>query len=77
MMTPVPGRGVVVVVPRLSPDRAASRSRRRLSPGGLTPHRDVVVLVIFFPAPNLILVSSFARGVDGAPCVSPTVDSVS
>jgi hypothetical protein len=72
-----PRRGVVIVVPRLSPGRATSRSRCRLSSGGLTPRRDVVILVIFFSAPDLVLVSSFARGVDGAPCVSPTVDGVS
>jgi hypothetical protein len=77
MMTPVLGRGVVVVVPRPSPGRAASRSRCRLSSGGLTPRKEAVVPVIFFPAPDLVFVSSFARGVDGAPCVSSTVDGVS
>jgi hypothetical protein len=77
MMMSVPGRGVVVVVPQPSPGRATSRSHCRLSPGGLTPRRDAVVPVIFFPVPNLVLVSSFTRGVDGAPCVSPTVDGVS
>jgi hypothetical protein len=77
MMMYVPGRGVVVVVPRLSPGRGTNRSCCRLGSGGLTPRRDSVVPVIFFSAPNLILVSSFARGVDGAPCVSPTVDGVS
>jgi hypothetical protein len=77
MMMSILRRGVVVVVPRPSPGRATSRSRCRLSYGGLTPHRDVVILVIFFPAPDLVLVSSFARGVDGAPCVSPTIDGVS
>jgi hypothetical protein len=77
MMMPVLGRGVAVVVPRPSLGRAASRSRCRLSSGGLTARRDAVVPVIFFPAPNLVLMSSFTRGVDGAPCVSPTVDGVS
>jgi hypothetical protein len=77
MMMSVPGRGVVVVVPRPSPGRATSRSRCRLSSDGLTPRRDVVIPVIFFPAPDLVLVSSFARGVDGALCISPTIDGVS
>jgi hypothetical protein len=77
MMMSIPGRGVVVVVPRSSPGRATSRSRSRLSSGGLTPCRDAVIPVIFFLAPDLVLVSSFVRGVDGAPRVSPTVDGVS
>jgi hypothetical protein len=65
------------MVPRPSLGRATSRSRCRLSSGGLTPRRDAVIPVIFFPVPDLVLVSLFARGVDGAPCVSPTVDGVS
>jgi hypothetical protein len=77
MMMSVPGRGVVVEVPQPSPGRATSRSRYRLSSGGLTPRWDVVIPVIFFPAPDLVLVSSFVRGVDGAPCVSSTVDGMS
>jgi hypothetical protein len=76
MMMHFLGRGVVVVVPRPSPGHATSRSRCRLSSGGLTPRRDAVIPVIFFPAPDLVLVSSFAQGVDGALCVSPTVDGV-
>jgi hypothetical protein len=37
MMLSVPGRGVVVVVPRPSPGGTASQSRCRFSSGGLTP----------------------------------------
>ena len=77
MMMSVPGRGVVVVVPRPSPGGATSRSRCRLSSGGLTPCRDPVIPVIFLSAANLVLVSSFVRSVDGAPCVPTTVDGVS
>jgi hypothetical protein len=77
MMMSVPGRGVVVVVPRPSLGRATSRSRCRLSPGGLTPRRDAVISVIFFSALDLVPMSSFVRGVDGALCVSPTVDGMS
>jgi hypothetical protein len=77
MMMSVPGRGVVVMVPRPSLGCATSRSRCRLSFGGLTPRRDAVIPVIFFSATDLVLVSSFARGVDGAPCIPPTVDGVS
>jgi hypothetical protein len=77
MMMSILGRGVIVVVPRPSLGRATSRSHCRLSSGGLTPRRDAVIPVILFPAPDLVLVSSFARIVDGAPCVSPTVDGVS
>jgi hypothetical protein len=77
MMMSVPGRGVVVVVPRPSPGGATSRSRCRLSSGGLTPCRDAVIPVILFSATDLILVSSFARSIDGASCVPPTVDGVS
>jgi hypothetical protein len=76
-MMSVPGRGVVVVVPRPSPGGTASRSRCRLSPGGLTPGWDVVVPVVLFPAVDLVLVSSFTRGVDGASRVPATVDGVS
>jgi hypothetical protein len=36
-----------------------------------------MIPIIFFPALDLVLMSSFARGIDGAPCVSPTVDGVS
>jgi hypothetical protein len=77
MMMSVPGRGVVDVVPRPSPGRAAGQSRCRLNSGGLTSRRDAVIPIIFFSAPNLVFVSSFARSVDGAPCVPPTVDGVS
>jgi hypothetical protein len=77
MMMPVPGRGVVVVVPRPSSGCATSRSRCRLSSGGLTPRGNTVIPIIFFPTSDLVLMSSSARGVDGAPCVSPTVDGVS
>jgi hypothetical protein len=77
MMMSVLRRGVVVVGPRPSPGRATSRSCCRLSFGGLTLRRDAVIPVIFFPALDLVLVSSFARGVDGAPFVSPTIDGVS
>jgi hypothetical protein len=77
MMMSVPGRGVVDVVPRPSPGRSAGRSRCRLNSCGLTSRRDAVVTIILFSAPNLVLVSSFARSVDGAPCVPPTVDGVS
>jgi hypothetical protein len=76
-MMSVPGRGVVVVVPQPSPGGAASRSRCRFSPGGLTPGWDDVVPVILFPATDLALMSSFTRSIDGAPCVPPTVDGVS
>jgi hypothetical protein len=56
MMMSVPGRGVVVVVPRPSLGCATSRSRYRLNSGDLTPCRDVVVPIIFFSAPDLVLV---------------------
>jgi hypothetical protein len=77
MMMSVPGRGVIVVVPRPSPGGATSRSRGRLGPSGLTLCRDVVIPVVLFPATDLVLVSLFARSVDGAPCVPPIVDGVS
>jgi hypothetical protein len=77
MVMLVPGRGVVDVVPRPSPGRAAYRSCCRLNSGGLTSRRDDVVPITLFSAPNLVLVSSFARSVDGAPCVPPAVDGVS
>jgi hypothetical protein len=77
MMLSVPGRGVVVVVPRLSPGGTVSRSRCRLSSSGLTPSWDVVVPVVLFSVVDLILVSSFTRGIDGAPRVPTTVDGVS
>jgi hypothetical protein len=76
-MMSIPGRGVVVMVSRPSSGCAASRSRCRLNSGGLTPGRDVVVPIIFFSMPDLVLVSSFARSVDGAPCVPLTVDGMS
>jgi hypothetical protein len=76
MMMSVLGRGVVVMVPRPSPGGATSRSRCRLSPGGLTPCWDAVIPVILFSATDLVLVSSFARSVYGAPRVSPTIDGV-
>jgi hypothetical protein len=72
-----PGEGSSCRGASTIPGRATSRSRCRLSSGGLTPRRDAVIPVIFFSAPDLVLVSSFARGIDGAPCVSPTVDGVS
>ena len=75
-MMSVPGRGVVVVVPRPSSGGTASRGCR-LSSGGLTPGWDVVVPVVLFPAADLVLVLSFSRGVDGASRVSVTVDGVS
>jgi hypothetical protein len=59
-MMSVLGRGVVVVVLRPSPGGVASRSRCRLGPGDLTPGGDVVIPVIFFPATDLALMSSFA-----------------
>jgi hypothetical protein len=77
MMLSVSGRGVVVVVPRPSPGGTASRSHCRFSSGGLTPGWDAVVPVILFPAADLVLVSSFTRGIDGAPRVPATVDGVS
>jgi hypothetical protein len=77
MMLSVPGRGVVVAVPRSSPGGTASRSRCRFSSGGLTPGWDVVVPVVLFLATDLVLVSSFTRGIDGAPRVPTTVDGVS
>jgi hypothetical protein len=76
-MMSVPGRGVVVVVPRPSSGGTASRSHCRLSPGGLTPGWDAVVPVVLFPAADFILVSSFSRGVDGASRVPATVNGVS
>jgi hypothetical protein len=36
-----------------------------------------VILIILFSALNLVLVLSFTRSVDGAPCIPPTVDGVS
>jgi hypothetical protein len=33
--------------------------------------------VVLFPVTDLVLMSSFARSVDGAPCVPPTIDGVS
>jgi hypothetical protein len=76
-MMSVPGRGVVVMVPRPSPGGATSRSRSRLSLGGLTPCRDAVIPVILFSATDLVLMSSFARSINGALRVPPTVDGVS
>jgi hypothetical protein len=64
------------VVPRPSPGGTASRDRCRLSSGGLTPGWDAVVPVVLFPTADLVLVSSFTRGIDGAPRVSVTVDGV-
>jgi hypothetical protein len=75
-MMSVPGRGVVVVVPRPSPGGTASRGHCRLSSGGLTPSWDVVVPVVLFPAADLVLMS-FTRGVDGASRVPAAVDGVS
>jgi hypothetical protein len=76
-MMSVPGRGVVVMAPRPSPGGSASRGRRRLSSGGLTPSWDAVVPVVLFPAADLVLMSLFTRGIDGAPRVPATVDGVS
>jgi hypothetical protein len=76
-MMSVPGRGVVVVVRRPSPGGTASRGRCRLSSGGLTPGWDAVVPVVLFSAADLVLMSSFTRGIDGAPRVPATVDGVS
>jgi hypothetical protein len=76
-MMSVPGRGVVVVVHRPSLGGTASRSHCRLSPGGLTPGWDALVPVALFPAADLVLVSSFTRGVDGVSRVPVTVDGVS
>jgi hypothetical protein len=76
-MMSVPGRGVVVVVPRPSLGGTACRSHCRLSPSGLTPGWDAVVPVVLFPAADLVVVSSFTRGIDGAPRVPATVDGVS
>jgi hypothetical protein len=77
VMMSFPGRGVVVMGPRPSPGGATSRCRGRLVPGSLTPCWDVVISVVLLPTMDLVLVSSFARSVDGALCVSPTVDGVS
>jgi CheY-like chemotaxis protein len=77
MMMSVQGRRVVDVVLRPSPGRAAGRSRCRLNSGGLTSRRDAVIPIIFFSMPNFVLMSWFARSVDGAPCVPSTVDGVS
>jgi hypothetical protein len=76
-MMSVPGRGVVVVAPRPSPGGSTSRGGHRLSSGGLTPSWDVVVPVVLFPVVDLVLMSSFTRGIDGAPRVPATVDGVS
>jgi hypothetical protein len=76
-MMSVLGMGVVIVAPRPSPGGSASRGRRRLSSGGLTPSWDVVVPVVLFPAADLVLMSSFTRGIDGALRVPATVDGVS
>jgi hypothetical protein len=43
----------------------------------LAPCWDAVIPVILFSTTDLVLVSSFARSVDGAPRVPPTVDGVS
>jgi hypothetical protein len=71
------GSGVVVVVPRPSPSGTASQSRCRLSPSGLTLGWDAVVPVVLFPVADLVLVSSFTRGIDGAPRIPATVDGMS
>jgi hypothetical protein len=77
MMMSIPERGVVVVMPRPSPGSATGQCHCRLNSSGLTPHRDAVVPIIFFSAPDLVLVSSFAQSIDGAPCVPSTFDGVS
>jgi hypothetical protein len=76
-MMSVPGRGVVVVVPRPSLGGTASRGRCRLSSGGLAPGWDAVVPVVLFPVVDLVLMSLFTRGIDGALPVPATVDGVS
>jgi hypothetical protein len=76
-MMSVPGRGVVVVAPQPSPGGSASRGFRRLSSRGLTPSWDAMVPVVLLPAADLVLMSSFTRGIEGAPRVPATVDGVS
>jgi hypothetical protein len=76
-MMSVLGRGVVVVVPRPSPGGTTSRGCCRLSSGGLTPSWDAMVPVVLFPAADLVLMSPFTRGIDGALRVPATVDGVS
>jgi hypothetical protein len=66
-----------VVVPRPSLGGTASRGCCRLSSGGLTPSWDAVVPVVLFPAADLVLMSSFKRGVDGALRVPAAIDGVS
>jgi hypothetical protein len=61
---------------RPSPERPTGRGCSRLSLGGTTSCRDVVIPVILLPAPYLIFVPSVAQSVEGAPCVSPAVDGV-
>jgi hypothetical protein len=36
-----------------------------------------MIPIVFLPVPYLVFVSSFARSIDGAPRVSPTVDGMS
>jgi hypothetical protein len=35
-----------------------------------------MILIVLLPAPYLVFVLSFARSIDGAPRISPTVDGV-
>jgi hypothetical protein len=58
------GRRVSNVSSRLSPERAASRGRNRLSLGGATLSRDAVIPVILLPVPYLTFMPSVARSVD-------------
>ena len=36
-----------------------------------------MIPIILFSAPNLVLMSSFARSIDGVPCVPSTIDGCS
>jgi hypothetical protein len=36
-----------------------------------------MIPIILFSTPNLVLMSSFTRSIDGASCVPPTIDGVS
>jgi hypothetical protein len=73
----VPGRGVVVVVPRPSLGSTASRGHCRLSSGGLTPSWDAMIPVVLLPVADLVLMLSFTRSIDGALRIPMAVDGVS
>jgi hypothetical protein len=75
-MMSVPGRGVVVVVPRPSPGSTASRGRCRLGSSGLTPSWDAMIPVVLLPTADLVLMSSFTRSINGASRVPAAVDGV-